>query len=131
MTTDYHAAWRAVNTQAQIICHNTYGRIPLSQADTLPAIMQLKEHYSTNQDPQYEATYRKISEALEIEGFVAWLVHNALKRNYDKHKKGPTPSTIWPQTEKADSAKVKDNTMGEGQGSGNGTGCNSIKGGCV
>lgn len=61
--------------------------MPLKGADTLLGIWELKEFYE--QDKAAEGSSRqKIVEALRVSGAAAWLIHNAIKRNHEKFKKG-------------------------------------------
>ncbi|KAL6714249.1 hypothetical protein ACLMJK_007672 [Lecanora helva] len=84
----FHGTWRLLNTSAQRICHEKYGYIPLKDADTLPGILALRDLHENNKDDLDSNTHAKIMQALQVGGASAWIVHNAIKRNHEKHKKG-------------------------------------------
>ncbi|KAL9075975.1 MAG: hypothetical protein Q9161_001369 [Pseudevernia consocians] len=84
---EYLSPWRLINTKAQEICQKTYGNTPLKQANTLPAITELKNYYVNNKESEDDETRQKILEALTVDGFAAWIIHNAIKRNNDKHRR--------------------------------------------
>lgn len=107
--TQYHKTWRLLNvcrlskhlsstvcmgsligpqTSAQNICHDKYGYIALKNADTLPGILALKDHHAQNKGALDLNTHDKIMQVLQVGGMPAWVVHNAIKRNYEKQKKG-------------------------------------------
>lgn len=52
------------------------------------AITEFRDHYVNNKDSHNQEIHQKIVEALAMEGFAAWIVHNAIKRNNDKTRKG-------------------------------------------
>ena len=52
------------------------------------AITELKDHYINNKDSDDQEIHQKMVEALAVEGFSAWIIHNAIKRNNDKTRKG-------------------------------------------
>lgn len=57
--------------------------------NTLGAIDELKDYYKCNEDAIGDIkTSRKLLEILQVKGAAAWFIHNAVKRNYDKHQKG-------------------------------------------
>jgi len=63
--------------------------VPLKDAQTLGGMEELLDYYRLNKDPvNDEITTRRIVEALSVEGAPAWIIRNAVKRNYDKHRKG-------------------------------------------
>ena len=68
-------------TKAQELCQKTYGNTPLKQANTLPAITELKTFYAQGNQPEDQETRQKIQEALVEDGFAAWIIPNAIKRN--------------------------------------------------
>ncbi|KAL2048939.1 hypothetical protein ABVK25_010792 [Lepraria finkii] len=84
--TEYHSAWKRLNTKAQEICQRRYGTRSAKVTNTLEAIAELKDHFALNRDQYGSLTSRKMAEAVQVRGSAAWLVHNALKRNNDKHK---------------------------------------------
>ncbi len=102
--TDFLATWRQVNVRvrslkvlslysycsrqvkAQEISLAENGPISLVKgAKTLSPITKLKEHYAEPKDGEDEKARLKIVDALEVEGAAAWIVHTAIKANYDKH----------------------------------------------
>lgn len=103
-STDYHTAWGTLNVgaalawepsltlqqrKAQEICLKRFGNIPLKEAGILGGIDELKDYYRLHVDPLKDGkTGSKILETLEVKGAAAWIIHNAVKRNYDKHRKG-------------------------------------------
>lgn len=64
------------------------GVAPLKKAKTLVVIDELKDYYAEPREEEDESARVKIVAALQIGGAAAWLVHNAVKRIYDKHRKG-------------------------------------------
>ena len=86
-STDYYSAWKSLNAKATAVCTEVCGNVPLNQADTAPAIAQLRTFYSS-QPSDNDISWRKIQEALEVDGAAAWIVHNAVKRNFEKQKRG-------------------------------------------
>lgn len=104
--TDQLSLWRMINvisshdlpsmrwsylrlkSKAQDICQKTYGTTSLKQANTLVAIEELKDHYINNKNLDDQEIHQKMVEALAVEGFTAWIIHNAIKRNNDKTRKG-------------------------------------------
>ncbi|KAG8532490.1 uncharacterized protein KY384_002367 [Bacidia gigantensis] len=78
LTADYYDAWKAVNV---------HPLVPVKAANATPAIRQLREYFDQNQDPEDDETRQRIRDALHLEGFAAWLVRTALKRNFDKARK--------------------------------------------
>lgn len=77
-----------LKSKAQDICQKTYGTTSLKQANTLVAITELRNHYINNKDSDDQEIHQKMVEALAVEGFAAWIIHNAIKRNNDKTRKG-------------------------------------------
>lgn len=60
----------------------------LKQANTLSAIKELRNYYANKKESEDEEIHQKMSDALAVDGFAAWLVHNAIKRNNNKSRKG-------------------------------------------
>ena len=60
----------------------------LKQANTLSAIKELRNFYVNNKESEDEEIYRKMLDALAVDGFAAWVVHNAIKRNNNRTRKG-------------------------------------------
>ena len=75
-------------TKAQEISHRVNGTVPLKQAKTLVVIDELKGYWAEPKVQEDESARIKIVDALKVEGAAAWIVHNAVKRNYDKYRKG-------------------------------------------
>lgn len=69
------------------ICERRYANAPLKGTDTLPGILELREYYEQNQVAEGPMR-QKILEALQVGGTTAWLIHNAIKRNHERLKKG-------------------------------------------
>ena len=61
--------------------------MPLKQANTLLAINELRKYYA-NTDSEDKGIHQMMVDALAVDGFAAWLVHNAIKRNNNKNRKG-------------------------------------------
>lgn len=59
----------------------------LKQANTLLAINELRTYYA-NTDSENKEIHQKTLDALAVDGFAAWVVHNAIKRNNNKNRKG-------------------------------------------
>ena len=104
ISADYHSAWKSLNVedlsslsdsradrgeqnQAQAVCSEVCRNVSLNQADTAPAIAQLRTFYSSK-PRESDITWRKIQDALEVDGAAAWIIHNAVKRNYERYKRG-------------------------------------------
>ena len=52
------------------------------------AITELWCNYINDKDSDDQEIHKKMVEALAVEGFAAWIIHNAIKRNNDKTRKG-------------------------------------------
>ena len=52
------------------------------------AIRELQSYYINNKDSAPQEVHQKMVEALAVDGFAAWIIHNAIKRNNDKIRKG-------------------------------------------
>ena len=52
------------------------------------AITELRDHYSNNRDSHDQEIHQKVVQALAVDGFAAWIIHNAIKRKNDKTRKG-------------------------------------------
>ncbi len=106
-------AWRTVNVKvcrlsgrpssyilfllqkkAREISYDMNGNVPAKQANTYSAINGLKKYFAEPRDGGDEMARLKIVDALQVKGAAAWIVHNAVKRNYDKHRKGIGSSTL-------------------------------------
>ena len=61
--------------------------MPLKQANTLLAINELRKYYA-NTNSEDKEIHQMMVDALAVDGFAAWLVHNAIKRNNNKNRKG-------------------------------------------
>ena len=65
--------------------------VSLKDTITLSAINELRDYYTTNPDAQ-ESTdpeiRQKVLDAFAVDGFAAWTVHNAIKRNNNRNRKG-------------------------------------------
>lgn len=72
------------------ICERRYGNAPLK---TLPGILELREYYEQNQVAEGPMR-QKIVEAFQVGGATAWLIHNAIKRNHERLKKGTSLDLI-------------------------------------
>ena len=83
--TDYLVTWRRFNQIVQAISNEINGNRPLKLASTLTVIDQLKEHFSKPVDGVSELEREAINSALQVDGAAAWIVHNAIKKNYDKY----------------------------------------------
>lgn len=83
-----HTLISPLKTKAQEICQKIYGNTSLKQANTLLAITEFKNYYVKNKASEDEETRQKVLEALAVSGFAAWVVHTAIKRNNDKHRRG-------------------------------------------
>ena len=60
----------------------------LKQANTLSAIKELRNFYVNNKESEDEEIHRKMLDALAVDGFAAWVVHTAIKRNNNRIRKG-------------------------------------------
>jgi len=103
---DYRNAWRSLNVcapggifylsvglrpfqqKATEICQSMYGNVSLKGTDTLPGILALKDHYTQAKGTEGPMEREKIVAALRVNGAGAWIIHNALKRTFEKYKKG-------------------------------------------
>jgi len=54
-----------------------------------------------------EMSWKKIREALNVQGTAAWVIHNALKRNFDKYRKGLEAQQARVASEAVDGCIVK------------------------
>lgn len=70
------------------------GNVPSKQANTYSTIDELKEYFAEPRAGGDEKARLKIVDALQVKGAAAWIVHNAAKRNYDKHRKGIGSSSL-------------------------------------
>jgi len=108
--TDLLNAWRTVNvrachfdgylflsrslsplssqTKAQEISHRMNGNVYSKQANTYSTIEELKAYFAEPKKGEDELARSKIVNALQVKGAAAWIVHNAVKRNKGKHRKG-------------------------------------------
>ncbi|KAL9125412.1 MAG: hypothetical protein Q9175_008081 [Cornicularia normoerica] len=84
---DYLSLWRSLNSKAQEICQRTYGTVSLKEAKTLSAIKELKNYYLNEDSEEDQDIYQKMIAALAVEGFAAWIIHSAIKRNNYKNRK--------------------------------------------
>ncbi len=75
-------------TKAQEISHRMNGNVPSKQANTYSTIEELKAYFAEPKKGEEELARSKIVNALQVKGAAAWIVHNAVKRNKDKHRKG-------------------------------------------
>ncbi len=62
----------------------------MKEAKTLPAIKELKNYYLNEASEEDQ----DMLEALAVEGFAAWSVHYAIKRNNYKDRKGLSSTDI-------------------------------------
>ncbi len=65
-----------------------YGNVSLKGTDTLPGILALKDYYAQAKGIEGLMEREKIVVALRVNGAGAWIIYNALKRNFEKYKKG-------------------------------------------
>ncbi len=70
------------------------GNVPSKQANTYSTIDELKKYFAEPRAGGDEKARLKIVDALQVKGAAAWIVHNAAKRNYDKHRKGIGSSSL-------------------------------------
>ena len=54
----------------------------------MPGILALKDYYAQAKGIEGLMEREKIVAALHMNGASAWIIHNALKRNFEKYKKG-------------------------------------------
>lgn len=82
----------SIAAKAQEICQRTYGKVSLKEANTHSAIKELKTYYVNNdKEAEDQEIRQKMIEALAVDGFAAWIIHNAIKRNNNKYRKGLLP----------------------------------------
>jgi len=79
---------RPFRQKATKICQSMYGNMSLKGTDTLPGILALKDHYVQAKGIEGPMEREKIVAALRVSGAGAWIIHNALKRDFEKYKKG-------------------------------------------
>jgi len=59
------------------------------EAGIAAAADEFRDHYRDNEDPLNDAKIAsKIAEVIQVPGAVAWFIHNAVRRNYDRQRKG-------------------------------------------
>lgn len=90
----FHAPISRPQSKAQEICQRTYGTVSLKEAKTLPAIKELKNYYLNEASEEDQDIRQDMLEALAVEGFAAWIVHYAIKRNNYKNRKGLSSTGI-------------------------------------
>ena len=83
-----------LQVKAQEISHKINGSIPVKNAFTFATIQALKEYFAEPRNDIDETVRVSIVAALQTKGAAAWVVHNAIKRNYDKYRKGIFSSLV-------------------------------------
>ncbi len=66
----------------------------MKEAKTLPAIKELKNYYLNEASEEDQDIRQDMIEALAVEGFAAWIIHSAIKRNNYKNRKGLSSTDI-------------------------------------
>lgn len=78
---------RPFQQKATEICTRMYGNVSLKGTNTLPAILALKDHYAQAKGTEGPMEREKIGAALRVSGAGAWIIHNALNRNFEQYQK--------------------------------------------
>lgn len=102
---DYLSLWRLLNGKAQEICQRTYGTVSLKEARTLSAIRELQNFYLNEESERDHDSRQKMVEALAVDGFAAWIIHSAIKRNNYKNRKA-AQQAIQPSTNPSNPAEA-------------------------
>ena len=64
-----------------------FGTPKLWTTEVYPAIAAFRKHYETRQDTRNsQETHKTTIRALEVRGAVAWIIHNAVKRNHQVNR---------------------------------------------
>ena len=103
-----------MQNKAQDICLAKYGNKPLKGVNAIEAIDELKDYYNLNRDGN-----QKLVAILQVKGAAAWIIHNAIKRNYDKHRKGSNSSSVSDLTHTQSANKSQTSTPKDDGSAGN------------